>query len=752
MPDPADMPSKPRSNPLVLHQITRLWPIFTGICGFVLLSLMPALTYSATPPEFTAIALTQAPELDGQITQDQAWVGVNPTEGFTQVRPFEGSKASQRTQVFMGFTNDTLYVAAICHDDNPANIISTDSRRDSALGDTDSFQVIIDSFSDGQNGLIFGTNPAGIEYDGQVARQGDNNGFNLEWNTTWEVATQITAEGWTVEMAIPFRSLRYSGSGKQDWKVNFQRNIRKNNEVVYWSPLSRQFTLSRVSEAGTVRGLVVPNQRNLKVTPYVLASTVRGGELGSQRSNNDEVGVDIKYSLTPSLTLDATYNTDFAQVEADELQVNLNRFSLFFPEKRPFFLENAGQFSVGNPQEVELFFSRRIGIGGGGAALPITGGLRLSGKIGERTNVGLLRMRSDSLAGAAPRNDYTVARVSQEFANRSSLGAIYVERDGDGSFEVAKRDDYNRSYAVDGRLGIGQNINLSGFAAKSDTPGINKDDHAFGVRLNSDSAKWRRDISYSEVGGGFNPEVGFLSRRDYRKVSGFMLRRYRPENLAGLHELRPHVYYQGFWNFDGDHESGFLHVDNHFEWRSGLEIHTGMNFTHEQVLTPFEIVSGVSVPVGTYNHSEVQLVYQTNLSAPLSLDVQVRSGGLFGGDRVSVTPTVAWRVGDRFSSELSWNYNDIDLPVANGDFKINIGRLRLSYSFTPKILLQALVQFNERERTVGTNLRFAWLQNANAGFYLVYNEVDDNSFTGNQRFKPRRELVLKYSRIFDLLH
>lgn len=744
MSDPSDMSRKPhpRSHPLASIKQALVT---------ALLSLMPILTLGATPPVFSAAALSQAPTLDGQVVGDSAWDAVTPTTGFTQVRPFEGAKASQRTEVFIGFSNDTLYIAAICHDSNPTNIISADSRRDSELGDTDSFQVLIDSFNDGQNGLVFGTNPAGIEYDGQVTGEGRNNGFNLEWNTTWQVETRTTASGWSLEMAIPFRSLRYSGSGKQDWKVNFQRNIRQNNEVVYWSPLSRQFDLNRVSQAGTVQGLVLPSQRNLKVTPYVLASSARGGELGSERANNEEFGVDIKYSLTPSLTLDATYNTDFAQVEADELQVNLNRFSLFFPEKRPFFLENAGQFSVGNPREVELFFSRRIGIGGDGQGLPIAGGLRVSGKIGERTNVGLLRMRSDSLRGAAPRNDYTVARVSQEFANRSALGAMFVERDGDGSFNVAKRDDYNRSYAIDGRLGIGKNVNLSGFAAKTDTPGISKDDHAFGFRLNSDSAKWRRDLSYTEVGSGFNPEVGFLSRSDYRKVSGFVLNRYRPKDLAGLHELRPHVFYQGFWNFDGDHESGFLHVDNHFEWRSGLEIHTGVNFTREQVLEPFEIASGISVPIGTYNHSEVQLVYQTNQSAPLSLDMQVRSGGLFGGDRVSVTPTLAYRVGDRFSSELSWNYNDIDLPVPNGDFKINIGRLRLSYSFTPKILLQALVQFNEREKTVGTNLRFAWLQNANAGFYLVYNEVDDNSFTGSQRFRPRRELVLKYSRIFDLL-
>jgi len=245
-----------------------------------------------------------------------------------------------------------------------------------------------------------------MEYDAQVVKEGVSgafgaSGFNLNWDTSWSVQARITDIGWSAEMAIPFKSLRYGKGDKQVWGINFQRNIRRNNEVVYWAPLPLQYDLNRVSEAGTLEGIIAPAQRNLQFTPYVLARARRGGELDGSETDG-EFGFDIKYSVTPSLTLDVTYNTDFAQVEADDQQVNLDRFNLFLPEKRPFFLENAGQFTVGNSQQVELFFSRRIGIGADGEVIPIDGGVRLSGKIGSSTNVGFMYMASEAVEGIAP--------------------------------------------------------------------------------------------------------------------------------------------------------------------------------------------------------------------------------------------------------------------------------------------------------------------------------------------------------------
>ena len=227
------------------------------------------------------------------------------------------------------------------------------------------------------------------------------------------------------------------------------------------------------------------------------------------------------------------------------------------------------------------------------------------------------------------------------------------------------------------------------------------------------------------------------------------MRRYSPDDLWGLHELRPHIAFRGFWDDEGFWESGFLHVDNHWEWLSGLEIHTGVNFLHEGVKEAFEINPGTFVEPGEYDDSEADLVFQTDEGKPLSFETSLKIGGFFGGDRFSANSAVRWRFGERFSSSLGWNHNDIDLPVANGNFEVNVARLRLSYSFTPKILLQALVQYDDRTDLVGTNLRFSWLQSANAGLYLVYNEVDDDTVGGP--IEKRREFVLKYSRIIDLL-
>jgi uncharacterized protein DUF5916 len=312
----------------------------------------------SVPPSVGASKLKTAPVVDGRITDDAAWAGSVPATGFWQVQPNDGQPATQRTEVYIGFTDDALYVGVMAYDDDPAGIIVTDSRRDSSLNDTDAFLFVIDGLLDRQNGYVFGTNAAGMAYDGQITKEGagDDFGsgggaFNLNWDGIWTVSSRITEEGWSAEFRIPFHTLRYGRGDVQDWGINFQRNIRRNNEVAYWAPLERNRNLYRVSEAGTLQGVAPPPQRNLQITPYVLGQSRRGGAVEGTESDGD-FGFDVKYSVTPSLTLDLTYNTDFAQVEADEQQLNLDRFNLFFPEKRPFFLENAGQFSVGNGEEV----------------------------------------------------------------------------------------------------------------------------------------------------------------------------------------------------------------------------------------------------------------------------------------------------------------------------------------------------------------------------------------------------------------
>jgi len=713
-----------------------------GIIGHVV-----AADSLTTRPVMHAATIAVAPVLDGEVIGDPAWQGVIPATGFWQVQPNEGQPATQRTEVFIGILDDALYIGMVAYDDNPDGIIVTDGRRDRSLDETDSFRVIIDGMLDRQNGYIFGTNPVGMEYDAQVVKEAvSSTGFNLEWDASWSVKAQISDIGWSAEMHIPFKSLRYGNGGKQEWGINFQRNIRRNNEIAYWAPLSRQYNLNRVSEAGTVKGIAPSSVRNLKITPYGLVRVGRGGELDGT-STDMEFGFDAKYSITPSLTLDLTYNTDFAQVEADEQQVNLDRFDLYFPEKRPFFLENSGQFSVGNSGQAQLFFSRRIGISDDGDVIPIDGGARVSGKVGEKTNVGFLYMSSEAVDGVAPGNSFTVARVNQELGKRSSLGAIFVERNGDGSYLLPESLDKNRTYGIDGRLAIGNYTQFNGWFSKTDTPGLDGDDYAYSLKGNYDSAAWSHGIEYTEVQTNFNPEVGFLSRDDYHKFAFNTLMRVRPNDLWGLLEVRPHYSYQRYWNFDGFVETGFVHLDVHWEWKSGYEVHTGYNIFRDGITDAFEIIDDVWVEPGTYKGSEVSLYYSTDESRPLTFGISTTFGDKFGGDRILVSPWVTYRAGDKFSSSMELNYNDYDLPVAGGNFSVTLARLRLSYSFTPKVLLQLLMQYNDDDDTFSTNLRFSWLRTASTGLYLVYNEYDES---GVGALPTGREVILKYSFMFDV--
>ena len=714
-------------------------------------------------PTATAVKVTEPPQIDGNVVDDPVWKSVPPLTDFWQTAPDAGEPSSERTEVRVIYTSEAIYFGVVLLDRNPGGLTVAESRRDSPLDDTDSFRIILDTFHDGQNGFVFGTNPTALEYDGQVTNEGQGGsplsggggqqsgsggGFNLNWDGSWEVRTSSSEQGWSAEFAIPLRTLRFESGTGQTWGVNFQRNIRRRKEIAFWAPLPIQFDLLRVSMAGSLTGLDIPSQRNLKLTPYVLGELQQRGTAFTNTKTLGEFGGDLKYSLTPSLTLDATYNTDFAQVEVDEQQINLDRFNLFFPEKRPFFLENAGLFAVGSPGEAELFFSRRIGIDDSGQEIPIVGGGRLSGKAGP-VNIGLLNMQTEEQLGVTSANNFTVARVQREFGARSNIGAIYVGRVATG--DLAGNDDHNQAFAADGRWGIGTTGLISGFLARTATPGVSDSQHAYQILARNETQPLTLNGSYVETGRNFNPQVGFLSREDgFRKMEVQAFSRLRPKSLSWFQEIRPHSTYRAFWNHDGFQETGYWHIDSHWELKSAWEFHTGMNVTREGVVRPFEVYPGIFVPPGTYDHTEAQLVLQTNQGAPVSSRTQVTFGGYFGGDRVEFRPTLNLRLGQAFTGEIGWSRNDIDLP--SGSFVTNLARTRLSYSFSPRIFVQSLIQYNDRADLWSTNFRFGWLQQANTGIFVVY--TDSHLIDGTELVPTRtdRSLIVKVSRMFDVLN
>ena len=733
-----------RTRPSLVGAALLVPALATALLAPDVIAQPAAATPEATPTLSASRLPTAPPVLDGDVSGDAAWATAQVARGFVQSRPNDGSPASEQTDVYLGFDDTHLYVGVICHDRDPDGIVVSEGQRDASLKDTDSFQMLLDTFDDDLTAFVFGTNPAGIQVDGHVTRDGlgengGNGSFDLNWDGAWQVAARLFAGGWSAEMAIPFRTLRYPSGGPQTWGINFQRNIRRHNEAAFWSPIPRQFEFTRVSLAGTAEGLEPPPQRVVQLTPYALAETSKGLD-GTSRSDDDfDAGFDLKVGLNPSLTLDVTYNPDFAQVEADVQQINFDRFGLFFPEQRPFFLENAGLFRAGVPAEVELFFSRRIGLGADGREIPIDGGVRLTGQSG-RTHVGVLYMQTDGIEGLDTENDFGVARITQDLGERSSIGLIFTSREGNGS------DNYGRTYGLDGHWGVSQKLDLKGFVARTDTPGLDGDDHAFRLGMDWKTETLVASLNVAEVGENFNPELGFLWRTGgYRKADGFVLYRYRPEKMGKLLELQPHVYHRSYWDFDDNQDTSYTHVDNHWVFKNGAEIHTGVNFHRERVKAPFQVAGGVTVPVGLYSWEAAQFGAFTDRSAPIGAGIGGIVGGFFGGDRVTLSPSFRFRSGEQLKGELVYSHNEIKLP--EGDFETDLGRFRLSYAFTPKKFIEGLVQYNNTTDQWSTNIRFGWLDDAGTGLYVVYNGIEE---TGVGAAEPQRRWIVKYSKMLDL--
>lgn len=711
------------------------------------------------------------PQVDGEVLGDPVWRGIEAATGFVQTAPDEGLAASERTEVRVVFTDDTIYFGIVCYDRDPSSIIVTDSRRDSSLTTSDSFQLILDTFLDQQNGFVFGTSPSGQEYDGQLINEGAGGsgmgrggtsrgaggGFNLNWDGAWQVRTTISDIGWSAEFAIPFRTIRFPTGRTQTWGVNFQRNIRRRNELAYWAPLPRQFDLFRVSMAGQLTGVQAPEGlwRTLRVTPYVVGEAMqRTDALDNTVKGLGDVGGDLKYGVTSGLTLDLTYNTDFAQVEVDQQQINLDRFNLFFPEKRPFFLENAGAFTVSNsggaafndPSQTELFFSRRIGVSDGGQPIPILGGARLSGKVSDSVTVGLLNMQTDDVGSSTPGNNFSVARLRKELPNRSSVGALFVNRQATG--DLAVDNDINRTYAVDGRWGFGQNGTVSGFAAQTETPGLAGEDYAWDTAVDYNARAWRVRVGYMEMGDNFNPEVGFVRRHGFRKVDGGIFYTWRPDEFLKIQELQPHVTFNRFWDYDdGFIESSVLHMDNAWEFNDSSRLTTWWNIRKEGVVRPFT-VSGVPVLPGSYDWNEVSLNYNTDSSAPVTAGFRFQGSGFFGGELLAYGPSVGFRRGETLNVTLNWSRNDIDLPA--GQVITNLVSTQIAYNFSPRLFAQSLLQYNDSADLWSVNFRFGWLQDANTGLFLVYNETD--GLRDIPHTSAGRSFILKYSYLFDVLN
>ena len=702
------------------------------------------------------------PVVDGKV-DEAVWSAEGAYSTFTQQEPNEGQPATERTEVWFLIDQTNLYVAVICYDSEPGRLVVSQSRRDASLSNSDSVQILLDTFNDGQNAFVFGTNPFGIEYDAQVMGEGQtggggfrSGGFNLAWDADWTVRAIQSERGWEAEFAIPLRTLRYDPGEERVWGVNILRNIRRKNEQVFLAPVPRGYSLQRVSVAGKLNGLSLPRRRDLKFTPFAAGSFNDDKTLVTDTVDGaGDIGLDVKWGVRADLTLDLSVNTDFAQVEADDEQVNLTRFALFFPEKRPFFLENAQVFQLGQPRTIDLFFSRRIGLAGG-RPVDILGAGRLSGKLGAY-NVGLLNVQTDSAVDRrtgetiSQANNFSVVRVQREMG-RSNFGAMFVNRQGVG--DLAPADDYNRAFGLDLAWQATTNGKLFAFISRTDSPASKGgSDYAGRVYYNYANSLWNGNAGYSQVGEHFNPEVGFLPRLAYRRYEGRYSVTYQPKRWPWIRRFAPHATFRVTTDLENRLETSrahwhFFEIRTNSGARFGYVIDT-MQDRPREAFTVHEDVTGrqVVIPVGEYAWKTGMFEGSTDPSKPISLRLRQKVGSFYDGDYFGWDVTVGLRAGARLISEIGWKRDDIKLP--GGSFTTDLVPVNVSYALTSLASLQALIQYNRKASTISSNIRLALLNRSNTGLFLVYNDRRDTSpFTREEVLG--RSFIVKFTRLLDL--
>lgn len=715
------------------------------VCLGLLLAFGPRLTGAQEvfePPKkavsIVAVRTLTPLRVDG-VLDEPDWARAEPASGFRQVDPDQGAPASQDTEVRLLFDERHLYVGARCRDaaGRPGARVQ-DLRRDFDFFANDLFGLTLDPYGDGRTAIAFQVNPAGAQRDLQVF---DDQFYDREWDAAWDVRTRQSDDGWTVEMAIPWATLRYPRGAAQSWGLNFVRVLRRLNESTGWSPWPRAYSTYRMTYAGRLEGLEPPPPRlNLRAQPYSIVRAERAPEASTRTSL--DAGADIKWAVSPNLALDLTARTDFAQVDADRQVVNLKRFSVFFPERRAFFLENSRLFHVGSSDSALPFFSRRLGLSESGRPLPIEAGLRVTGRSALRSFGGLLlRTGAD---GADPASTFAVARYEHNLGGRNRLGAMWVSRhDGARAAGPARRNDV---FTTDGYFRFGERVSLYGVLSASNTRGLGGDGMAGEVWLSR-----RSNWGYA---GWFQTFV----TRDYRADAGFVVRNdliitspavdldlrpaWKPRWLRALTPGATMYLYHGA--SDRKLQEGYLRVN-----ALSATFHDGATAAlfvepNWQVLTsPYELLSGVAAGPGRYDFRRYGVSLTSDQSTRLSAQVSASVGGYFDGQLRAVDATVRAAPSPRLALSVRYERNALrDIGPARGAGTSQLVQPELRAALNPRLQLLAFYQYNTAARTRAWNARLAWEFRPLSFAYLVYNENGPSD--GLRRAERRdRQLVFK---------
>ena len=674
-------------------------------------------------PAMHPTRVTRAPVIDGRLDESE-WQGAQLITGFRQQLPRTGLPATFQTVVRVLYDSEHLYIGAENLDPEPQRAITAGLERDFNSGDSDIFGMAFDTFLDRRNSFLFAVNPHGAVRDEQVFN--DSRTVVDAWEGIIQVRTRMTDSSWIAEIAIPLRTLRFDGAKPvQDWGANFIRRVRRVNETSYWAPLERQYRLHRMSKAGTLERLEgLRSGRNLQLKPYVVGGDSRGTQVpASAQGRSQDAGLDLKYGVTPSMTLDATYNTDFSQVEVDQEQVNLTRFSLFFPERREFFIENAGSFTFGDVEErsyrmgsslrdLTLFNSRRIGLTNDGRPIPIVGGGRLSGRAGP-WELGLLDMQTQRSTGG-PAENFGVLRARRNLWGNSDVGAL-VQRRGaiDGS------GDENVSYGVDANLRPVGNLIINAYAAASEAAGRLSDGHAERVSVAYRDAFWNTSAMVKQVSDAFDPGLGFVRRRGMQQGFATLGVHTRP-TWRGIQEIAPYVSFDHIADQRGEIDTRTVEAGVEVQFRPDGKITLEVQDQFDRLDAPFSPVTGRAIPAGAYDWREATMTWESSRARPVYWRADATTGGFYDGTRDSYGTTVTWRA--RYDFLVEANYTRNDVRLASGPFQADVGRLRVRYSWSTRLFGSAFVQYNAQSNTVVTNARINFRYAPLSDIFLVYTD------------------------------
>ena len=710
-----------------------------------------------------ATRITTPLVVDGQL-DESVYADVKPITEYVQQDPHEGAPVSERTESWVLYDDRNIYVACRCLDEHPERMVANEMRRDSTnLRQNDNFAVELDTFHDKRNGFLFYITPVGGMWDSLTTDERSNNG---DWNTVWEAKARRTANGWIAEIAIPFKSLRYKPGRDQVWGINLRRGIRYKNEYSYISPIKPQWGVGgifHVSAAATLVGLEAPpSGLNLEVKPAIInrLTTDRVVVPAATNQLNADIAVDAKYGLTKSLTADLTYNTDFAQVEADEVQVNLTRFSLQFPEKRDFFLEGQGTFqfgavaSAGNPPAAgsspnggsadapTIFYSRRIGLSNN-FVIPILGGGRLSGRAGA-WSIGALNIasRADDTANV-PLTDFTVLRVRRDVLRRSTVGVMVANRS-----ESVVASGSNTLVGIDGNFSFFQNLYVSGYVAGTSTPTIDSDQTSYRGSLTYGADRYGFSLDRMVVDRSFNPEIGFVPRLNVRR--NFASARFSPRP-ARIRSVRRFIY-EGGYNYETDDanrlESREVQADFRIERQNSDVLSVEAFRNYELLRRPLLLAPSIRVPAGSYGFSHLRTALSLGQQHRLSGVAAVDAGEFYDGTKQTFTLNARYGFTRQLGVEPNVSLNWVERAGASA--LIRATGARMTFTVTPRMFVSALIQYGSSTHSLSTNFRFRWEYQPGSELFVVYTDGHDTTAVLGVPSLQNRGIVIKANRLFRM--